>query len=92
MGPYRLSRRHVQRLARCGGHGRFPRSSLCLGYGFGGMACDARLRGGGPAGSWMACKGSGGSNPLNSTRHNASAGLPLRAISQQIVSRSRFVT
>jgi hypothetical protein len=33
-----------------------------------------------------------GSNPLSSTRHNASAGLPFRAICQQIVSRSRRVT
>ena len=32
-----------------------------------------------------------GSNPLSSTRHNASAGLPLRAVCQQIVSRSRHV-
>ena len=32
-----------------------------------------------------------GSNPLSSTRHNASADLPLRAACQQIVSRSRFV-
>jgi hypothetical protein len=33
-----------------------------------------------------------GSNPLSSTRHNASAGLPLRAVCQQIVSRSLDVT
>jgi hypothetical protein len=33
----------------------------------------------------------GGSNPLSSTRHNASAALPLRAVCQQIVSRSRRV-
>jgi hypothetical protein len=33
-----------------------------------------------------------GSNPLSSTRHNASAGLPLRAVCQQIVSRSLGVT
>ena len=33
-----------------------------------------------------------GSNPLSSTRHNASAGLPLRAICQQIVSRSPGVS
>ena len=32
-----------------------------------------------------------GSNPLSSTRHNASAGPPLRAICQQIVSRSLHV-
>jgi hypothetical protein len=32
-----------------------------------------------------------GSNPLSSTRHNASAALPLRAVCQQIVSRSRHV-
>jgi hypothetical protein len=32
-----------------------------------------------------------GSNPLSSTRHNASAGHPLRAICQQIVSRSLTV-
>jgi hypothetical protein len=29
-----------------------------------------------------------GSNPLSSTRHNASAGLQFRAVCQQIVSRS----
>jgi hypothetical protein len=33
-----------------------------------------------------------GSNPLSSTRHNASAALPLRAVCQQIVSRARHVT
>jgi hypothetical protein len=33
-----------------------------------------------------------GSNPLSSTRHNTSAGLPLRAICQQIVSRSLCVS
>jgi hypothetical protein len=33
-----------------------------------------------------------GSNPLSSTRHNASAALPLRAVCQQIVSRSLNVT
>ena len=33
-----------------------------------------------------------GSNPLSSTRHNASAALPLRAVCQQIVSRSLGVT
>jgi hypothetical protein len=32
-----------------------------------------------------------GSNPLSSTRHNASAGHPLRVVCQQIVSRSRHV-
>jgi hypothetical protein len=32
-----------------------------------------------------------GSNPLSSTRHNASAGLPLKAACQQIVSRSLLV-
>jgi hypothetical protein len=33
-----------------------------------------------------------GSNPLSSTRHNATAGHPIRAVCQQIVSRSRHVT
>jgi hypothetical protein len=33
-----------------------------------------------------------GSNPLSSTRHNASTALPLRAVCQQIVSRSLYVT
>jgi hypothetical protein len=33
-----------------------------------------------------------GSNPLSSTRHNASAGHPRRAVCQQIVSRSLDVT
>jgi hypothetical protein len=33
-----------------------------------------------------------GSNPLSSTRHNASAALPLRAVCQQIVSRSLLLT
>jgi hypothetical protein len=32
-----------------------------------------------------------GSNPLSSTRHNASPGLPLKAVCQQIVSGSRNV-
>ena len=32
-----------------------------------------------------------GSNPLSSTRHNASTALPLRVVCQQIVSRSRHV-
>ena len=32
-----------------------------------------------------------GSNPLSSTRHNASTGLPHRAVCQQIVSRPRHV-
>jgi hypothetical protein len=31
-----------------------------------------------------------GSNPLSSTRHNASAGLPIRVDCQQIVSKSLF--
>ena len=33
-----------------------------------------------------------GSNPLSSTRHNALTRLPLRAVCQQIVSRSLYVT
>jgi hypothetical protein len=33
-----------------------------------------------------------GSPPLSSSRHNASAALPLRAVCQQIVGRSLYVT
>jgi hypothetical protein len=40
----------------------------------------------------MALQGVRGSNPLSSTRHNASTGRPLRAVCQQIVSRSLHVT
>jgi hypothetical protein len=43
-------------------------------------------------GSLDGMQGVRGSNPLSSTRHNTSAALPLRAICQQIVSRSRIVT
>jgi hypothetical protein len=32
-----------------------------------------------------------GSNPLSSTRHNATAARPLRAVCQQIVSKSLHV-
>jgi hypothetical protein len=38
-------------------------------------------------GSLDGMQGVRGSNPLSSTRHNASAALPLRAVCQQIVSR-----
>jgi hypothetical protein len=58
--------------------------------------CNALLR----EGSWWALwwgsldgmQGVRGSNPLSSTRHNASAALPLRAVCQQIVSRSLHVS
>jgi hypothetical protein len=43
-------------------------------------------------GSLDGMQGVRGSNPLSSTRHNASAAPPLRAVCQQIVSRSRGVT
>jgi hypothetical protein len=43
-------------------------------------------------GSLDGMQGVRGSNPLSSTRHNASAALPLRAVCQQIVSRSLHVT
>jgi hypothetical protein len=60
------------------------------------LCCNALLRGG----SWWALwwgsldgmQGVRGSNPLSSTRHNASAALPLRVVCQQIVSRSLNVT
>ena len=59
--------------------------------------CDGLLR----EGSWWAppwwgsldgMQGVRGSNPLSSTRHNGSAGPPLRVVCQQIVSKSLSVT
>jgi hypothetical protein len=57
--------------------------------------CNALVR----EGSWWVLgrgsldgmQGVRGSNPLSSTRHNASAGFPLRAVCQQIVSKSLLV-
>jgi hypothetical protein len=43
-------------------------------------------------GSLDGMQGVRGSNPLSSTRHNATTALPIRAVCQQIVSRSLFVT
>jgi hypothetical protein len=46
------------------------------------------------ASGWLVngMQGVRGSNPLSSTRHNASPSLPLRVVCQQIVSKSRVVT
>jgi hypothetical protein len=58
--------------------------------------CNGLLREGSSRSRWRGSldgmQGVRGSNPLSSTRHNASAARPLRVVCQQIVSRSLHVT
>ena len=55
------------------------------------LRCHGLLREGSWWGSLDGMQGVRGSNPLSSTRHNASTGHPLRVVCQQIVSRSQVV-